>query len=221
MQKTLSIICISILLISFKASAQNDSTKTGKYGRLSAKIAIGNNVVGFPFQNEFSAFNPALAALGIEVKLNKSQRHSLSVPISTMLIKNDNMGHSIALTTDLLYRYTHKSGIFSDLSIGAGILKQYHPRKIYEYNPSTGDYDKAKDHGKTSGLIEFGISLGYDLSRKHKLPVSIYLRNNFFIQTSYFDYTPFSIMPNNLLQLGVNVKLKQLNEMKFPCCHKK
>lgn len=172
-------------------------------GRLALTAAIGNQSVGFPFQNLALGFHPALADLGLDVRLNRSARHRLSLSANAAFFANKAIGNTFLNSLNLNYRFTLKAGLFTQANIGAGGLAQFHPRTVYRYNESSGLYKKHKPGPKTSGLVGAGLSLGYDFSRNGKSRFAIYLKNQFFFQARYFNVQAFPVMPQNIIMAGV------------------
>ncbi len=179
-----------------------------KFCKLPLLISSGNQTVGLPYQNLFHAFNPAFYA-GTELSYNKSRKHRLCQNMSVGFIANEAVGNTITFSTDFCYRYTNKLGIFSDFSLGLGILNQIQTRKIYSINPTTGEYHRVKDFGKLAMLAEYSYSLGYDFSVRKNYPFSVFIKYNFFIQWPYFDFRMFPIMPQSVLQIGTTIKIRK------------
>jgi hypothetical protein len=82
------------------------------------------------------------------------------------------------------YRHTTGFGLFGDLSIGLGYLVYFHPGEVFKLNDQ-GEYETAKSPGKSALMLSFSIGLGYDFSRKTRLPLSIFIRYQPFAQTPY------------------------------------
>lgn len=179
-----------------------------EYSKLPLKIAVGNQAVGFPFQNAFSAFNPHLS-IGTELGLNKNQKHHFFVSSNLGFFENNVIGNTITLDVDLAYRYTQKTGMFIETALGLGILDQFHPRAIYEQNTTDGSYDKITDQGTFASLIGLKMGLGYDLSKKTNYPIRIGINHHFFIQTIYFDVQNFPIMPQSTTNITITYKFKK------------
>ena len=200
-------IAFLLVLLPFLSEAQTDAASTHHF-RLPIRVSFGSQVVGFPFQNLFNAFNPYLSA-GTEFRINKSEKHRLCQTVNLGASFSDEIGTKLFLNTDFCYRYTHSSGVFGDISLGIGLLNQYHSRKTYKFNSSTGEYDPVSDHGIFGVLFGYGMSLGYDFSRKTRYPVSVFVKNTFYIQSPYFDNKDFSIMPQSTIQIGLTFKIKK------------
>ncbi|MCX6266748.1 MAG: hypothetical protein NTW16_05235 [Bacteroidetes bacterium] len=201
------IIVVLLVSLTIIAEAQTDHAAT-PYFRLPIRVSFGSQAVGFPYQNLFSAFNPSFSA-GTEFRYNKNETHRICQTLNVGFSVSDQIGSKVMLNSDFCYRYTHSSGVFADISIGLGLLNQFHARKTYQYNSSTGEYDKVKDYGTFGLMLGYGMSLGYDFSRKNRYPVSIFVKNTFYIQSPYFDMTNFPIMPQSTIQIGLTVKIRK------------
>lgn len=207
--KSLIKYLIVLYSISSVLALQAQSEDEVSYSRFSAKAAIGNHAVGFPFQNSFSAINPHFS-LGAEYGINKNPKNRFFAATNLGFIGNDVIGNTITLDLDLGYRFTHKSGLLFETDLGLGILNQYHPGDIYELDTSDGTYDKIKDKGTSASLVGFRMGLGYDLSRKSDFPFRLSLNHHFFIQSPYFDVKNFPIMPQSTTNITVTYKFKKL-----------
>ena len=205
--KTSGFVFLVFLIFSTSAQSKNLSDSI-QFQKISLQLSFGNQCVGFPYQNLFSAFNPSFSA-GIEYRYNKNLKHSLIQTARFNFNGNQSIGNSFAFITEFRYRYTHKSAFFADASVGLGFLNQYHPREIYKLNTETGEYNKVKDKGKGGNVVGYGISVGYDFSKKTKYPVAVFIRNNFWIQTPYFETTMFPIIPQSITQIGLTYKFKR------------
>ena len=200
----LLVILLATLPIITEARTNSDSSGYFKYP---VRIAFGSQAVGFPYQNLFTSFNPCFT-VGTEFRYNKNEKHRICQTLNLGYSISDEIGNKMMLSSDFCYRYTHSSGVFADVSLGLGLVNQYHPRKTYEYNSSSGEYDPVKDKGKFGIMLGYGMSLGYDFSRKTKCPVSVFLNNTFYIQSPYFDYKDFQIMPQSTIKIGLTIKIR-------------
>ena len=206
LQSTFVALAVLLSIPTFvEAKINSDSIQ---FRKVYFQISYGNQCVGFPYQNLFNAFNPSISA-GIEYRYNKNYKHSLIQTARFNFNGNQSIGNSFAFITEFRYRYTHKTAFFADASIGLGFLNQYHPRDIYKLNTETGEYDKVQDKGKGGNVVGYGISMGYDFSKRTKYPLAVFVRNNFWIQTPYFETTMFPIIPQSITQIGLTYKFKR------------
>lgn len=195
------------LFFSLCTYARNPSD-SAVYYKLPIKASFGTIAVGYPYQNLFTAFNPTFA-LGTEFRYNRNITHRLYQTLNLECAFSTELGTKVMVQTDFGYRYTHPIGIFGNVSLGIGILNQFHPRETYQYNPSSGEYDAVRDNGIYGILMGYGLGVGYDFSRKTRCPISLFLQSSFFIQSPYFDLQDFPIMPQSTFQLGISIKIRK------------
>ncbi len=201
------LLILNALLFSNFITAQ-DSNKIA-YSKFPLKIALGNHAVGFPYQNAFVSFNP-IFSVGTERGINKNQKHHLFVSSNLGFIRNKVIGNTLTIDLGLGYRYTHRVGPFIEASISLGVLDQFHPRDIYTLNSTDHSYEKSTDTGKLASLVGFKTGIGYDFSKRSKLPIRIGLSHIFFIQSPYFDLKNFPIMPQSTTTISVTYKFKKV-----------
>ncbi len=187
---------------------QAQENQTHQFSRFSLKNAMGNHAVGFPYENAFLAFTPHVS-IGLEMGLNAAKRHGLFIASNLGFIKNEVIGNTIYTDFDLGYRYTSKPAIFMEISLGLGVLDQFHPEDIFQRNTSDGSYEQVNDTGRFSSLVALKTGIGYDISMISNLPITIALTHNFFIQTSYFDVKAFPIMPQSTTNILLTYKFKR------------
>lgn len=200
------LLILIALSASFLASAQLNSEI--EYSKFPLKISVGNQAVGFPFENSFNAFHPHFS-IGTEIGINKNLKHKLFAATNLGFIKNQVIGNTIILDLDLGYRYTAQRGLFIETALGIGILNQFHPSDIYVQDASTGNYESVKDEGTFASLIGLKMGTGYDFSRNSNLPIRVGVTHNFFIQTTYFDVASFPIMPQSTTNISITYKFKK------------
>ena len=204
--KSLKILCIVLVLVGAKdLRAQTNGTT---YSKFPLKVAFGNQVVGFPFENVFSTFNPHISA-GTERVINKNQKHGLLLSTNLGFIRNTVIGNIISLDFDFGYRYTSAKGLYLEADLGMGLITHFHPGDIYQQNASDGTYSKVKNSGRSSSLIGLKLGIGYDFSKRSKYPIAVGLIHNPFIQTSYFDVASFPIMPQSTTKILITYKFKK------------
>ena len=201
--KGLAALCLFILPLIMMGQNPEKKTKS-----IPIQIAIGNHNVGFPYENIFYGGNPSLA-LGTEFRLNKKIKHRFYAAPNLTFTNNEIIGHSISLYSDLGYRYTHKSGVFSDFALSLGFMSQAYPRKVYEFNETSRTYEESSSSRIGASQVGFGMGFGYDFSLKKNLPIAIFIRNDFFIQSPYFALEMFPIMPQSITKIGIKFNLRK------------
>jgi len=179
-----------------------------EYSKFPLNISIGNHAVGFPFENLFAAFNPSIS-VGTERKLNKSKKHQLIASSNLGFIRNKVIGNTITFDINIGYRYTSRFGIYTETHLGLGAINQFHPNDIYTLTETGNKYEKVSNSGTFSNLTGLRMGIGYDLSRRSRVPLSVGLSHNFFIQTPYFDVANFPIMPQSTTNISITFKFKK------------
>jgi len=197
-----------LLAVASAFSLKAQDTNPIAYSKFPLKVSIGNQVVGFPFDNLFTASNPHFS-VGTERGLNKNQKHHLFVASSLGFFRNKVIGNTFMLDIDLGYRFTHKRGMYLETSLGLGNLIQFHPRKIYKQNIEDGTYKKMANKGFFASSIGLKLGIGYDFSKKSNLPIRLGIHHNAFIQTTYFDVDNFPIMPQSTTNISITYKFKK------------
>lgn len=178
-----------------------------EYKKFPLKIGLSNHVVGFPFENISSTYNPHFS-IGTERQLNKHLSHQFLAGSKVGWTSNKVIGNTISVDLDIGYRYMSALGLFSKLDFSIGAINQYHPYPIYDQK-SNGTFALKKDRGRPSSLIGFKLGIGYDLSRRGVLPVAIGIEHHAFIQTSYFDVASFPIMPQTTSGIIITCKFRK------------
>lgn len=207
MTRLIKKLLILVAIVSTYSLAAQDVEELS-YSRFLIKAAAGNHVIGFPFENSFSAFNPSLS-LGAELGINKSEKHRFFVSSNLVLIRNKVIGNTITSDIDFGYRFTQKAGLFIESSLSLGLLEQFHPRDIYQLDSTDMTYQKINDKGTFSSLIGIRVGAGYNLSKKFNFPIRIGFNHHFFIQTIYFDLQSFPIMPQSTTSITITYKFKK------------
>lgn len=198
------------LIIPLAGYAQQDGQHIPTYGRWSVNAAFGNHTAGFPFQNLFTAFNPAISAPGVEFRLSKNLKHTFSIGSQNTLVLNEVTGNSFLGGISLNYTYTHNLGLYAGLELNLGGLAQFYPRQTYVYSEDFEKYEPEKAMPELASYSGFGITFGYDFAPKFKSRYAVFLRNKFLVQSPYFNADLFPILPYNIPELGVKIKFNTI-----------
>lgn len=183
------------------------------YGRFSVQGGIGNQTIGYPFQNLVASANPAITDVGIAFRLNKSLTHTFSISLANTYQLNEITGNAYIVNLSLSYRYTHKTGVFGGVGIDIGNSIMSRPRQGYQWDETAGIYTEQKGVF-SAGYSGFGLMAGYDLGPTHGKRYSLFVQHKFGIQTPYFPTESFPIMPQNILAIGIGVKLNKFTKSK-------
>ncbi len=187
------------------ASAQNQTADA--YFKPPVKFSIGNHVAGTG-NKLFYATNLSFST-GTEFYYNQNKKHRIGQTLNLGYSNNDVLGDQIRLRSNFFYRYTNKTGIFADLGLGLGFLRQFHPREIYEFDAQTGTYNPVKDPGTTSTFAGYDLSLGYNFMEKQIFPASVFIKLRNYVQVPYLGTEDFPIMLHTITELGISFKIRK------------
>ncbi|MEM7037790.1 MAG: hypothetical protein AAF570_12475 [Bacteroidota bacterium] len=195
--------CFLLLFGSGAAYAQSPSTpdSSAHFSRWALQTAIGNQTVGFPMQNFGGALNPVFPVLGVDFRLNKNEKHALSIGLTNSWTFNRENGNQLNASLYFQYAFIHRSGVFGGLGIHLGNTVFFHRAEAFQYNAETQGYDTAENRF-AAGSSGFLLSLGYDMRKASGHPFSLFLRNRFHFQSPYFSSDLFPVLPTNVLEIG-------------------
>jgi hypothetical protein len=172
--------------------------------RFPISAAISQRSAALPLQDVFGVqpFSPG-ATLGTEYTWVSGRGGSLLQAARLGFVSSSGvLGGGPSLFTDLTYRYTAGFGLLGDLSLGLGYMHTFHSQPIFRQN-AAHEYVPATDWGKPTGALSAALSIGYDFSRRTRLPYSAFIRYEWLAQTPYFDALPF--VPERILSVGIRV----------------
>lgn len=93
---------------------------------------------------------------------------------------------------------------FADINIGAGYMHSWAAGTVYQ-RAENGGVEKATNWGHSHFMPTASLLLGWDGSRKNKLPWTIYLGPEVYLQSS-FNHT---FLPHLAAKIGFTYKLNQ------------
>jgi hypothetical protein len=195
-----------IIFLSLQSYAEMENAVV--YHRLPVKSFIGNHAAGLPFQNLATGLKPCFF-IGSELNYNKNARHLIGQALHAGFLFNEILGNGIPIYTDLFYRHSRKNGFIAEAGLGLGGIIQFRPRKMFQLNSRSGEWEKVRDTGKLSQTLGIYLGIGYDLSFKTKYPVSICAKHRFFVQEPYFGYQSFPIMPQSFSGVEITYKIRK------------
>lgn len=174
--------------------------------RFSIQGGFANHIVGLPIQNLFSAYNPAIADVGIGFRLNKKTDKQIIISSQTSFICNSVIGNTLFTGLGIGFQYTNKTGIIVGLGLHSSGVLQFIPNPTYSFNGSV--YEATKLKPQVFSAIGYDLNIGYDFSNKFDKRYALFIRNKFILQSPYFDIEAFGIMPQNLFEMGFIYKMK-------------
>ncbi len=172
--------------------------------KMPVEAAFINQAVGSPFDGTILDIVHPGFSLGTEIVWKDGRRGQLVQGIQAGYYFNKYDSKAVFLQTSFGFRYTLGFGLFGEIAPVLGYLRYFHPSDIWRLN-AEGEYEKAKDSGKSALLISGELGLGFDFSRKLGWPVSVFLR-----------YQPYLIAPDTpgegtkwqaMLQAGIRVRI--------------
>lgn len=162
-------------------------------------FAMGNFSVGMPFSKVFITKFYPLATLGTEFYYRNEKHSQLYQAVRIGGYYNKANTSAVFINTEAGYRYTFGFGLFADANLGVGYSHLFSPGAVYKSN-SDGEYEQVRDWGKPSFMADFSLSIGFDLSKKSRTPISVFIRYGNYIQLFYNSDIP--ALPQNSFQAG-------------------
>ncbi|MEO0896203.1 MAG: hypothetical protein AAFY71_07395 [Bacteroidota bacterium] len=188
--------------------AQEIPARKASFGRFVVHAGLGNQTIGFPFQNLGQSFNPGLADLGIDWRINKGLKHQFLLGITSSYFVNEHTGNTFLLAGKFSYRWQFLENVHASLGLLMGNISQSYPRNTWVYHDATESYEK----GNSS--IQAGAS-GFELGVGYSLPggrYAIRLSKQFLFQSPYFPSKAFNVLPQNHTSLGLFIHLHPIKK---------
>ena len=199
MKKHLILVFLLSSLISI-SSAQEDVIAGKK--NIPLVLSFFKHNASLPFEGIIkSPLHPGVSA-GTEFTYKTGKIGKIFQTINIGYFYNKFNAKALFLCSEFGYRKTMQLGLFGDLFIGLGYIHSFHPKEIYALN-AHGEYEKAKDKGKSAYLISAAIGLGYDFSKKAGWPFSVFIKYQYALQGPHNLDSP--LWPNAMLHFGVRI----------------
>ena len=194
----------SLLFFSLISSiyAQEEQAKPKKQFPL--EFSFFNHASSSPFDSTILDILHPGFSLGTEFTYKEGRFSKFYQGLSLGYFYHEIIAKGLFLQTTGGYRYTTGLGFFGDLTVGLGYLLYFHPGQVFKLNDQ-GEYEPAKSPGKSALMISFSLGVGYDFSRKAKLPLSIFIRYQPFGQTPYSNKESWWL--HAMLHVGIRVQL--------------
>lgn len=189
------LIALSLLVPATVAAAEQE---------LPVSLTFGHHAVALPPGGIAApgGLQPGVVA-GTELTYTRGRAGRLCQDFDLGVLTSDTLGTTLRVASHLVYRSPSLRGLWVDVSLGHGYLHNFHPRPIYRQGDD-GKYESARDGGRATGMMAVAVSAGYDLVRRPRRPVSLFVRYEWFLQSPYFDAT-LPVMPQSLVSAGVRV----------------
>ena len=206
--RQISLLYLLIFVAFPLISSGQELTTNNDFGRFSINASLGNHSVGFPFQNQFSAFNPVLPDIGLAFRVNKNLKHRFLLGLNTTFVNNEVVGNEWKTGLNLNYRYTNESGFFGKVGLDIGSISTNYSRQQFEFNTETANYESINQRFNSS-YSGYRLAIGYDFENRFNKRYSVFLAHQFYFQTPYFQVQVFEVLPQNIIQVGIEVQLNK------------
>jgi hypothetical protein len=188
-----SITLITLLASIFISNAQ-DITKNGtpnekKYGFSLGYFGYRFNNVGFQ--------------IGVENYLASTNNYVVLGGVNILYYNQKDIQSAVAMNARIGQRYTAGFGLFLESYLGIGLQQTLYVNKTFDYNSGQSTISETK-MSKTGIIPNISLGLGYDFSKKTKIPLKFYLRpsiywlypdRNLVFQSSYAIETGLIYVP--------------------------
>jgi hypothetical protein len=212
--KTLSIsngtmgqaVLLALALLIFAGGAESLAAEDARpaFRQFPLEAAFIDQAVGSPFEGTILEILHPGFSLGTEYVWTGGAHGAWVQGLQVGYYFNGYDSKAFFLQSSFGYRPTLGFGLFGEAAPVLGYLRYYHPGEIWRLN-AQGEYEKAKDSGKSALMIAFELGLGFDFSRKCGWPVAVFVR-----------YEPYIIVPDTpdagtkwqaMLQAGVRLHI--------------
>lgn len=143
--------------------------------------------------------------LGTSYLYGSGKRHELFQTLKLGYFYHHFSQHAVQLYSELGYRYNTKPGIFVQGLLGVGYLHSF--PDVQQFTLKNGEYVRRTNLGRPQFMGSVALGLGYDLRKNIKIPISLFLQYQFWIQAPFVNkYVP--VLPNSAVHIGAIYQLK-------------
>ncbi len=161
-------------------------------------LAAYGESLAFPFTN-ITPFHPG-GEIGITLKEKKRGRTIRNVNTYAGFFHHERVENAIYLRGEYAYRPIIKSAFTVDMLGSLGYMHTFYPGEIYELNEASGDYEKARQSGRSHALASVGLGITY-IKGRHVEP---FVRQEMAVESPFANGIPVII--HSFLKVGVNLK---------------
>ena len=176
--------------------AQADPIKTSH--NFPIIISLQFHSFSLPFRNMKSNFSNFGIGLGTEVSINS--RRDWVQQLNVAWFRNRAIGNGLLFYTQVAYRPTIDSRLYSEIKLGAGYLLASRP--VDSYALVDNQWRSVGHKGKGLLVIPVGASLGYNAPS-----VSSFASYQFLLVHKYNKSIPW--VPETLIQVGSSIHIDQ------------
>lgn len=178
--------------------AQPDEKKD--YRNFPLIVSLQFHSLAMPFRDIRTNFRNIGIGLGTEVSINGTQHWVQQ--INAVWYRNKAVGNGLFFYSQMAWRPTIASNIYTELKGGAGYLLSFRP--VESYQQVNGIWQSAGHKGKGMLTIPLGISVGYNNYSSQSI-ISPFISYQFLLVTKYNTSIP--LVPETLVQIGSRIHL--------------
>ncbi len=163
-------IVITTGLLIFTLNSVNGQSTTENGTPLNQKFGFVAGYYGFQFKN------PGFQ-IGLENYMATTSHFQVVGGLYAQFHHQKDRQTSIALNARIGQRYTTKFGLMLESHLGIGVQQTFYTSKVYDLTANPIAESTLKTN-KTGAMPNIALGVGYDFSKKTKLPVTLYVRPN-------------------------------------------
>ena len=175
-------------------------------------LSVFNNGTSLPGAGYAGVFSKTIhpgICLGTSHVYRQRPKHEWYQSLKLGYFYHRHAQHALQLYSELGYRYLTKSSWYAEVGLGLGYLHAF--ADVQQFKLEDGVYRKKANWGRPQLMASMALSAGYDLSKKTKMPLRLFLQYQFWLQTPFVNkYVP--LLPNTALHVGVVYTLAPKNK---------
>ena len=185
-----------LICLGYQCSKAQDQSFLQKHPIM---ITVYNHSVSMPFKNIFKWPINAGISVGTLFAYNQDRRFSQLQSVELGWFFHRHLGKQLFVKTNLINRFTTKSGLWGDVQVGLGYLHSFYAKEVFELDRQ-GNYRSVGDTGYPGIIGGFGLGMGYTIQSSGNRQFSPYIKYEWMAQYPYSDFTP--IFPHSFVHLG-------------------
>ncbi len=191
--KILGVMASCCLVFSLQAQTDNSN-----YRNFPIVVTLQFHCFSLPFRDIKSNFSNVGFGLGTEVSLNGKQNWAQQV--SVVWYHNKMLGNGLLFYSQMAWRPTVSSDVFTEVKAGAGYLYSFRP--IESFKQVNGKWVSAGHKGKGMLTLPVGVSVGHN-GYSNGTYFSPFVSYQFLIVSGYNKSIP--VVPETLVQMGTRI----------------
>ncbi|MEQ1584859.1 MAG: hypothetical protein ABL895_03205 [Cyclobacteriaceae bacterium] len=190
---TLLALCLAGSLL-----AQTDNQQN--YRNFPIIVMVQFHNLSMPFKDMKSNFSNI--GFGIGTELSYNGKSNWVQQFNATWHHNKAVGNGVLLYSQVAWRPTLTSGVYTELKAGAGYMYSFRP--VESYKQTNGDWESVGHKGKGMFTLPLGITLGYQ-SYSSKTYISPFISYQFLLLSGYNQSIP--LVPETLIHVGSRIHL--------------